>query len=213
MIVEYAQLLSTAHRVLDGKLIQLESCKHKLYEDGNGVRSYVPTYNHTKAYMLETDWPAEYDLDKLEPIEIVYRQKLNQYDYPIFDYTDQIWNKKCYLATHVNHPSAKWVRESSSNYEWLYSLFVELNLEFLYRYPGKDKIHKTFSEFNNFLSKLPKNISIGNFTNMALAMPEQYRTNNAIESYRQYYIKEKHNLANWKLRGKPSWYQGELNDK
>ena len=31
-----------------------------------------------------------------------------------------------YKATHKNHPSSKWVRDSSENYEWLWNLFDQL---------------------------------------------------------------------------------------
>jgi hypothetical protein len=40
-------------------------------------------------------------------------------------------------------------------------------------------------------------------------MPQQYKTDDAVESYRNYYMsEEKQKIATWnKRRGKPVWYK------
>ena len=45
-------------------------------------------------------------------------------------------------------------------------------------------------------------------TPFALAMPEKYKTEDAVKSYRNYYMsEEKQKIATWnKLRSKPEWY-------
>jgi hypothetical protein len=44
-------------------------------------------------------------------------------------------------------------------------------------------------------------------TRFALAMPNEYKTDDPIESYRNYYQgKEKQRLASWKKREVPYWY-------
>jgi len=83
MILEYAQLLSTAHRVIDGTLV-----------DG-----YSKTGRKQKRYVLS-------------------------------DSRDTT----LYSATHINHPSAIWVRQSEQNYRWLFTLFCELLDEYTHRY-------------------------------------------------------------------------------
>ena len=87
MILEYAQLLSTAHRVLDGKE----------YIDASSGRKI-------KRWRLE----------------------------------DTSLEGCLYKATHVNHPSAVWVRQSNNNYNWLVCLFQSLLSEYTHRY---GKIH------------------------------------------------------------------------
>ena len=72
MILEYAQLLSTAHRVCDGTILD----------------TFSKTGRRKKVWALA-------------------------------DNRDTI----LYSATHINHPSAVWVRQSSANYGWLYQLF------------------------------------------------------------------------------------------
>jgi hypothetical protein len=76
MIIEYAQLMSTAHRVIDG-----------------------------------TQW---YD-------KTAAGRRIARWEHPNSE-QDQI----LYKASHINHPSGIWARESFSNYMWLYSLWEEL---------------------------------------------------------------------------------------
>ena len=154
MILEYAQLLSTAHRILDGTI-------------STGL---------TKTGRKKTV-------------------------YALADQRDSI----LYSATHVNHPSATWVRQSDRNYVWLQNLLEALCLEYTYRY---GKIHKVQSSgLTGALQKLPTNIPQKPFTEPTPAMPDDVKiVGNSLASYRNYYIKNKTHLANWKKRPIPEWY-------
>lgn len=57
------------------------------------------------------------------------------------NHTNQI--KMPYKSTHINHPCSKWVRETRSNYLWLYEHYKALCLEYSYRFTPKQ--HKCFS--------------------------------------------------------------------
>ena len=107
-----------------------------------------------------------------------------------------------YKKTHVNHPSSVWTRESSQNYVWLYNLFKELCFEYTRRY---NKVHLTQTKLLDVLSQLPKNIPTGEMTKFKLAMPDQYKSDDAVESYRAYYVNEKSSIATWKYNQKPDW--------
>ena len=50
-----------------------------------------------------------------------------------------------YKMTHKNHPSSVWVRESKAHYEWLFSLFCELNKEFRHR-RGKECMPEKYND-------------------------------------------------------------------
>jgi len=153
MILEYAQLLSTAHRVLDGVITE----------------GYSPSGRKRKTYKLD---------DEREGI--------------------------LYSATHINHPSAVWVRQSDINYIWLYNMWRCLLAEYTHRY---DKVHAC-TKLETALSKIPNNIKIGFFTEPTPAMPDEYKVpGNSIASYRSYYINSKSHLAKWKKRQIPEWYQ------
>ena len=43
-------------------------------------------------------------------------------------------------------------------------------------------------------------------TPFALAMPDQYKSNDPMLSYRNYYIHEKKHIASWKNREVPDWF-------
>jgi hypothetical protein len=141
MILEYAQLLSTAHRILDGhECTTLSSSGRK-----------------KKVWQLP-------------------------------DSRDDV----LYSATHANHPSAIWVRQSDKNYDWLFGMYQALMNEYTYRY---GKVHAT-SRLEPYLAMLPKNIRQAPFTEPTPAMPDEVKVEgDSIKSYH-----------NWKNRPVPSWF-------
>lgn len=157
MILEYAQLMSTAHRLLDG------------------VESIARINNRNRRV-----WTLS---DHREPL--------------------------VYKPVSWNHPSAVWVRQDLSHYQWLWNLASELCQEYRYRYGGtNDKQHKTSVVIQN-LSFAPNNIPRnGIFTEPPQAMPEDVKVpGNSVEAYRNYYRKYKKPFATWKIREVPFWYK------
>jgi len=155
MILEYAQLLSTAHRFLDGTLV-----------DG-----YSKTGRKQKRYVLP-------------------------------DNRDSI----LYGATHTNHPSAVWVRQSQENYIWLSNMLLALCEEYTHRY---GKVHKVERDGLCYVlfKNIPNNIGNKGWSEPTPAMPDDVKVpGDSIASYRNYYIKNKTHLANWKNRKVPDWY-------
>jgi hypothetical protein len=115
-----------------------------------------------------------------------------------------------YSATHINHPSAVWCRQSDSNYIWLSKLLQECCKEYTYRY---GKVHKVESSglLKTLFWNLPKNIPNKSFTQPTPAMPDEVKVaGDSILSYRNYYINNKTHLASWKgkvnSRNQPEWY-------
>lgn len=151
MVVETAQLLSTAHRVLDGTQV--------VYISDAGRR--------VKAWKLH-------------------------------DAKDMV----LYKATHMNHPSAVWVRSSVPNYIWTTQLFKHLLGEYKTRY---NKNHAC-TRLLDVLSELPYNLPANVFFDPPLAMPEHCKLPNAIDSYRNYYRIEKRYFAKWKNGNIPEWF-------
>ena len=120
-----------------------------------------------------------------------------------------------YKPTHKNHPAAVWVRESDANYQWTHDLWFWLCKEYWWRY---DKIHKTWEKLYNKLSHTPLNIPSGSFTTPPLCMPDEYKietgnsVQDAIESYRKYYLEDKSSFAKWgglveNMRQQPEWWK------
>jgi len=114
--------------------------------------------------------------------------------------------KPPYKLTHKNHPCSIWVRTSLSNYNWLLMLTEELCKEYTYRY---GKIHKSQKYLQSMRENIPPIPDIG-FTEPAKAMPNGYKEDDVIDSYRNYYFYGKKHLHIWKKRPKPEWLEDYL---
>ena len=153
MIVESAQMLSTAHRLLDGE-------------------EYIAPSKSGKRMVKH---------------------------YRLPDHDDLI-----YKAVHAKHPCTIWTMENCNNYMWHYLLFKYLSWEFEYRF---GKLHASWEKLRDILHVTPKNIRIGSQTPFALAMPDEYKVDCAVQSYHNYYLGEKAGFAKWeKGRSIPSWW-------
>lgn len=113
--------------------------------------------------------------------------------------------KPIYRLTHKNHPSAIWVRSSTSHYMWLWLLLVELCREYTHRY---GKIHKVERDgLLQILKEPPVNIpNMDWLTDPPPAMPDEYKTTNSVQSYRNYYKGAKASFARWTNRPIPEWF-------
>lgn len=109
-----------------------------------------------------------------------------------------------YKLTHKNHPSSIWARESSENYLWLYKHFIALCEEYTDRYC---RVHLSETKLKDGLSQIPFNITVGEMTTPAQAMPDEYKHDDPVTAYRRYCIYEKH-YAEWNVmpESKPDWW-------
>ena len=107
-----------------------------------------------------------------------------------------------YKATHKNHPSAVWVRQSRSNYRWTYALLIALCKEYTLRY---GKTHKTQRlGIVGSLRRCPDNLPVGYFIAPPQCMPPEFHCDNPVKAYRDYYLGKKMGFAVWKLKT-PDW--------
>lgn len=110
-----------------------------------------------------------------------------------------------YKATHRNHPSAVWVREAFGNYLYTHQLFRALLAEYTRRY-GRQ--HKT-GRLLETLAIPPFNMPHEPwFTPVRLAMPDEYKSEDAVASYRAYYRGGKADIARWQHGPTPDWWEG-----
>lgn len=151
MILETAQLLSTAHRVIDGAQYIDQSTGRKI---------------------------KRWKMDDSSIDDVMYK------------------------ATHMNHPSNVWARESKDNYMWLYRLFINLCHEYTHRY---GKVHATYNKLAFILSRPPKNIKDIGMINMPQAMPDEYKNVDSVAAYRAYYRGAKKDQSKYTKREVPDW--------
>jgi len=130
----------------------------------------------------------------------------------VVDPTNEIYQHvKVYKIAHKNHPVTVWMRASLENYMWTLDLVEAMHEEWKYRYNHPpEKKHKSFevaAYLRTYAPTADKFPSTG-LTPFALAMPDECKSDDPIESYRKYYQSEaKQKLASWKKRGKPDWYE------
>jgi len=145
---------------------------------------------------------AKYMIDKhiskiiLEAVQMLCSAKR------VLDPDDKI-NSRLYKMAHKNHPVTIWCRESLGNYMWVIDLIEEMHNEWRFRYKHM-KYHKSYL-VSLYLKAYPPKFDKKEMTPFALAMPPEYKCDDPIESYRNYY-KSKKGFATWKNREKPYWF-------
>jgi hypothetical protein len=157
MIIEYAQMLSTAHRMLDGTQ----------YTDASSGRRI-----------------QRWRLDNSNMDGVLYK------------------------ASHINHPSTRWVRENAIQYQYAYDMFTALCDEYTYRY---GKIHLTDTKLRDLLNEIPNNITLGSYSEPPQCMPEDVKVqNDSISAYHKYYQEYKKDFAVWTARPTPEFMYADL---
>lgn len=152
MILESAQLLCTAHRLLDGIETQGKSAT------GRNVKRWI--LPDAREHVL-------------------------------------------YSATHINHPSAVWCRQSVMNYNWLADHMFALLYEYTHRY---NKEHKVQGELSYMLQSPPFNLKEYEMTKMPSAMANEYKiSDDPLVNYRNYYKVGKARMHKWTNRQPPEW--------
>lgn len=107
-----------------------------------------------------------------------------------------------YKTTHKNHPCTIWAKESLSNWLWLKDLAIALNEEWQFRF-NHTRNHKSVDVALSLTA--PDICDIG-LTEFHQAMPDQYKSPDVVQAYRDYYIGEKSHLAKWSKRSTPEWF-------
>lgn len=183
MPTESAQLLSVAHRVLDGEYLEYEywdehdrtrkkkmwllpeeEVKIKVKEDPDRGQIFRPAYTHPRGFTL-------------------------------------------YAATHHNHPCATWTMSGEKQYEWHYQLCRAMLNEYTRRY---GKIHGV-EKIMGLLAELPKNIPKGvEWSDPPLAMPDSFKQSDHVAAYRYLYNRAKAPFAKWTKTDPPDWFKPEF---
>jgi hypothetical protein len=107
---------------------------------------------------------------------------------------DQVENVP-YKQAHLNHPSTVWTRRSKSTYMWLYDHMMALGDEYTKRY---GKTHLSITKCKDFLAIPPRHIQGDDWCQPPQAMPDEYKDKCSVQAYWNYYIGEKHVVANLK---------------
>lgn len=107
---------------------------------------------------------------------------------------------RIYGRAHPHHPCVVWA-QSLPNWCWLRGLGRALAMEYSFRY---ERTHASFEIINNL--PIPE-MRIKTPKQFALAMPDEYKSNDPVKSYRDYYKSKKGSFEMvWHKRVVPDWF-------
>jgi hypothetical protein len=111
-----------------------------------------------------------------------------------------------YKSAYQNHPATKWAALSYENYRWLWHHAMALSTEFEHRFGKPHKSSEVLPELGvAMMWKLPR---IG-FTIPPQCMPNEFKRDDYVDGYREYYKHGKSHLHKWTKRRAPSWLRGD----
>lgn len=124
-------------------------------------------------------------------------------------YVDQ---NKIYRPSHQHHPCAYWLRQCKENYIWLCHLGFELLKEKAYRFETEVTDHKCYPILQFLITHVPTDLPSNNgvITMPRMAMPDQYKCQDPVLSYRVYYLNDKQSMLVWRKRSPPPWVPKSL---
>jgi len=120
-----------------------------------------------------------------------------------FDNGDNVPYKKA----HYNHPSTIWVRKHTGNYYWLYNHMIALGDEYTRRY---GKTHLSITKCKEPLFSHPQGMKEKWHEQPPQCMPDKYKDECSVRAYWNYYIGDKHSVANSNETIKTRIYDREI---
>lgn len=121
-----------------------------------------------------------------------------------------LWGRdfvELYDITHPRHPCTKWLMSALANREWFMMMMHQLERERTFRFDSKVE-HRSMEVARHahyLMLKWDKKVEM---TPFVLAMPDKYKCDDPVKSYRDYYMGEKMKLkgeSTWTRRGCPHW--------
>ena len=152
----------------------------------------------------EPDVSAEYLCDKHVPKMLL--ETCQMLSTAVQKYTERL--DDLYKPAYQKHPSTIWAGINRANFNWL--LLHGTAIDFQYQKRFK-KQHKSSRIINTIIDKgysifVPKS-NTGKITTPPQCMPDEYKNEDYITAYRNYYKGAKRYFARWdKLNNKPDWW-------
>lgn len=103
-----------------------------------------------------------------------------------------------------NHPCTRWCGNTRINYMWASTHAIALCEEYTARYGKTHSCEAGIRKLADMQYMIPE----GPLMPFAQAMPEEYKSHDAVTAYRNYYINDKKSFAKWnKLNNTPNWWK------
>lgn len=114
-----------------------------------------------------------------------------------------------YKSGWKNHPCTAWVAKRDANFWWLFQLAMWLCDEYTFRYGKHHKSEETLKDLSSLFNIIAGRLFVREPSRMLsmpyLAMPDDCKTNDPVQSYRNYYLKYKQHLLTYTRREIPFW--------
>jgi len=108
-----------------------------------------------------------------------------------------------YKGGYAHHPCTVWAGDSGANFRWLAQHGLALCLEYSMRFGKQHACHEPIGMMYAIHGTVPHD----ELTPFALAMPDEYRDDDAVKAYQAYYHSKQ--FAKWeKGTPAPDWWRG-----
>ena len=118
-----------------------------------------------------------------------------------------------YKKAYPYHPMTVWVGSSPHNFQWAVFHGLSIGLEYRARFGGNHASEKIIKNIESkawqvgFLSEETVSLFHKKMQTPPQCMPDEYKSENYIQAYRNYYIGEKSYFAKWQRgRCEPKWW-------
>lgn len=113
-----------------------------------------------------------------------------------------------YSGGYKHHPCSRWASECLENFIWLSRHALELCLEYHRRFNKRHSCHDPIIKMYGLGLKYIE--ECGEMTPFAQAMPDEYKDDDAVKAYREYY-KSKDNV-HYRHTQAPHWFEPAVVD-
>ena len=157
-------------------------------------------------FFLDTtpDTSAKYLCDKHIPKMLL--ESCQMLSTAVQKYTDRI--DELYKPAYPKHPSTIWAGTTRHNFVWLLEHGLEIDYQYWIRYKKKHKSSRILDLIvEKGMDKVLPRSNTEWITTPPQCMPDEYKHEDYITAYRNYYKGAKRYFAKWdKLNNKPDWW-------
>ena len=123
----------------------------------------------------------------------------NMLEYP----TDLLEN--IYKPAYQNHPMTKWVGYLRCNMLWALQHGLAIGEEYRYRYDKDHSSTAILQKMKDYMEYMGWWLESDRHTEPPQCMPDEYKCDDYVEAYRNYYREGKAHILKWTNREKPEW--------
>jgi len=116
-------------------------------------------------------------------------------------------HEELYKSAYPKHPMTIWTGDSMANFDWAFDHAVTISKQFTLRFGKTHKSHRVLQVLAKEYILETINIPDVGFTEPPQCMPDEYKDEDYVQGYRDYYWYDKKYFAKWdKGVEAPAWW-------